>query len=81
MHSNMRNERREGKKREGRREKRGGHMTSLIALAWEWVGEWGGCSSTNAQQAALAGLAGGRFGELREQVDAEPRVVFLGASF
>ena len=56
-------------------------MTSLIALAWEWVGEWGGCSSSNAQQAALAGLAGGRFGELREQVDAKPRVVFLGASF
>ena len=56
-------------------------MTSVIALAWEWVGEWGGCSSSNAQQAALAGLAGGRFGELREQVDAKPRVVFLGPLF
>jgi hypothetical protein len=56
-------------------------MTSVIALAWEWGGEWGGCSSSTAQQAALAGLAGGRFGELREQVDAKPRVVFLGGRF
>jgi hypothetical protein len=56
-------------------------VTSLIALAWEWVGAWGGFSSSIAKLAAFAGLAGGRFGELREQVDAKPRVVFFGALF
>jgi hypothetical protein len=65
---------------EAKKKKRGGHMTSLIALTWKWLA-WGGlawgCSSTNAQAAAAAGLGRGRFGYVRERVDAWPRVVFF----
>jgi hypothetical protein len=43
-------------------------------------GAWG-CSSTNAQPAVAAGLGPGRFGDVRERVDAGARVVFFGPLF
>ena len=56
-------------------------MTSLIALTWKWLGGAWGCSSSNAQAAAAAGLARGCFGYVRERFDARARAVFFGASF
>jgi hypothetical protein len=50
-------------------------MTSLIALTWKWLGGAWGCSSSNAQAAAVAR---GCFGYVRERVDARARVVFFG---
>jgi hypothetical protein len=54
-------------------------MTSLIALTWKWLGGAWGCSSSNAQAAAAAGLARGCFGYVRKRVGARARVVFSHA--
>ena len=79
MHSNTRKEGRGGKKREEKKERRAYDLTYCTDL--EVAGGAWGCSSTNAQAAAAAGLGPGRFGYVRERVDAWPRVVFFGPLF